>query len=192
MFQVEPTLATQHVACPNCQGVVAIGPVELSSPLERPLSAGQAFSSASPPIVGQASPPESQGDQSAIPTTAAAPQTELLGCPRCDGTFGVTAEMGGQQMACPHCGGVMTIPGSSTPGWNGEAPPAPADMLMAFRVQDRPKKIVMGDRVVEVRRLTAEEKASRRFVKRLVLIGICGAILVGTLIYLLLRTGPKA
>lgn len=63
------------------------------------------------------------------------------------------------------------------------APPL-LDALMAFRIQDSPKKIMVGDRVVEVRRLTPEEKAQRRLVKRIVLIGFCGIVLLGAMLYL--------
>ena len=55
---------------------------------------------------------------------------------------------------------------------------------MAFRVKDAHKKIVLGDRVVEVRRFTPEEKARRRLVKRVVLIGFCTIVLIAAMLYL--------
>jgi hypothetical protein len=130
----------------------------------------------------------SVAEPSVLPGMAAV-ASELLGCPRCRGTFQVTTDMAGRQMACPHCGGAVTIPGAATVETSqADAPPIVAtsagDALMAFRVKDANKKIVLGDRVVEVRRLTPEEKARRRLVKRIMLIGFCTIVLIATMLYL--------
>jgi hypothetical protein len=239
VFQIDPAMAGQHVACPLCQGVVAIGgqppaqavaaPVEVKtldppqpelSPAPVPSATGgflwaPPLDRATPPATNPAPQiastlvPTQQSPalpSAALPTPAPVvePPTELLGCPRCGGAFRVTAEMAGQQMSCPHCQGVLTIPGPSMPPESHEAVAAretltsqplatpaaaagPSDLaepLMAFRIQEGPKKILVGDKIVEVRRLTPEEKAKRRFIKRLLLFGFYGAILAGAMLYL--------
>jgi len=224
VFQVEPSLTEQQVACPSCQGVVAIAAVEPPEPVPTEELTTVAISARSPVSLTFPAPPplphkegaggkasggtptdikassETSATLSTIgslaspePTASSgiiAPAGELLGCPRCSGTFQVTADMAGQKMACPHCGGAMTIPGAAVmEGRQGDAPPiivaaGEGDALLAFRVQDVNKKIVLGDRVVEVRRLTPDEKARRRLVKRVVLIGFCTIVLIGAMLYL--------
>lgn len=50
-------------------------------------------------------------------------------------------------------------------------------------IQDRPKTIVHKGRVIELRRLSAKEKARRRLRRRLVLILIGGAVLIFYMLY---------
>ena len=196
VFQVDPATAGQQVTCPTCSGVVTIGAIappeeaasDLSPPTQNAAHSGinDLSDSGEPlaPTSGAAHTTEAV-DTVAPASTASAPG-EQLGCPHCGGAFQVTADMAGQQMGCPHCGGVVTIPGPTAPG----SPVVPEGALLAFRVQETPKKIILGDRVVEVRRLTAEEKAARRLFKRTILICICGAILVGAMLYLSYRGLP--
>jgi hypothetical protein len=50
-------------------------------------------------------------------------------------------------------------------------------------IQDRPKTIVHRGQVIELRRLTAKEKARRRLRRRLLLILIGGAVLIFYMLY---------
>ncbi|MCE9555536.1 MAG: hypothetical protein K8T91_19485 [Planctomycetes bacterium] len=203
VFQVDPAMAGQQVACPTCQGVVAIGVAAASDAVS---AANIASQDLAPPIIEPQSddeddspwyPDTEESDRQPGSTaedavsTSPAPR-ELLGCPHCGGAFQVTAEMAGQQMACPHCRGIVTIPGAPASGdaTAGNSTLQP-DAMMAFRIPDNTKKIVVGDRVVEVRRLTPEEKAKRRLIKRVVLIGFCTAVLIGSMIYLVYFRFPN-
>ena len=47
-------------------------------------------------------------------------ETLQFHCPLCSGIFQVAAEMAGQQVACPHCNGHVTLP-----GFEGPLPPPP-------------------------------------------------------------------
>lgn len=195
-------MAGQQVACPTCQGVVAIGITETPDTVP---AADITSQDLAPPIIEP--PPDDddspwypdleKSDQQPVSTaenavTTSPPPSEMLGCPHCGGAFQVTAEMAGQQMACPHCRGIVTIPGAtaSAEGVPGNSTLQP-DAMMALRIPDSTKKIVVGDRVVEVRRLTPEEKAKRRLIKRVVLIGFCTAILIGSMIYLVYFRFPN-
>lgn len=192
-------MARQQVACPTCQGVVAIG---VAATPDAVLAAEVASQDPAPPIIepqpDDAAPwypdldespkqPVSTAENAATPSP---PPSELLGCPLCGGAFQVTAEMAGEQMACPHCRGIVTIPGVPTATGAGNSTLVP-DAMLAFRISDSTKKIMMGDRVVEVRRLTPEQKAKRRLIKRVVLIGFCTAVLIGSMIYLVYFRFPN-
>lgn len=86
-FQVVAEQSGQAVQCPTCQGTVAI-PAELTA-------------SPAPPQ----SPPHGRDDPL------------VFGCPVCDGQFGITAEMYGQQVSCPHCQSTVLVraPDSASP-----------------------------------------------------------------------------
>ena len=205
VFQVDPVMAGQQVACPTCQGVVTIGvaanpdavptadiaPQDLAPPIIEPRTDDEDDSPWYPDVEESARQPVVAAEiavATAVPTTP----SEMLGCPHCGGAFQVTAAMAGQQMACPHCRGIVTIPNAptSTTGAPDSATPE-SDAMLAFRIPDSTKKIQVGGRVVEVRRLTPEEKAKRRLIKRVVLIGFCTAVLIGSMIYLVYYRFPN-
>jgi DNA-directed RNA polymerase subunit RPC12/RpoP len=88
LFQIDETLAGQHVSCPLCLGVVAIP--ELVPPLAAP-------------------PPEF------IEPPPAPEEAQQLGCPVCGGVFQVTRDMAGMQVSCPHCSTAVLLPEAPSP-----------------------------------------------------------------------------
>ena len=78
-FQVADTQAGQVVQCPSCAQSVEIP--------------ADAFGAPAP----------------AAPAAPVAQTPQAYGCPSCGGQFGVTPEMNGQQVACPHCQAPTTI-----------------------------------------------------------------------------------
>ncbi len=105
IFQIDPSMAGQEVACPLCDGVVGI-PSELDW--------GEASSGpdAAPPIPAPPPAPPSNAFE--------------MSCPLCAGIFQVTADMAGQQVACPHCDGHVTVPWSSSEPAAPPGPPLPS------------------------------------------------------------------
>ena len=75
-FQVQPQQAGQIVACPSCNQTVSV-----------------------PESVF-----ENQADSTPQTTSATSAQPKnIFGCPFCEGQFGISPEMFGTNVACPHC-----------------------------------------------------------------------------------------
>ncbi|MCE9545396.1 MAG: hypothetical protein K8T25_07755 [Planctomycetia bacterium] len=209
IFQIDSQAAGQQVACPLCQGVVAIGQVD--GPAEPPV----AFEP--PPVMAPA-----------VPNVAVVrePGVQQLACPWCNGSFQVTADMVGQQVACPHCNESVSVPVAEAGPFDPPpvvehaepAPPPAAEAIAAgqptavstdpmapasiaatadihavattaaatavLAPEQSTRKIVVGDKVVEIRRLTPEQRARRRFTRNLVMIGICVVIMICTLAFI--------
>lgn len=110
LIQIDTGFAGQAVACPLCQSGMVVPPEEML--LEMLAAAGDM------PALAPPEPPP--GD------------VLTLGCPVCTGPFQVLTSMGGQQVACPHCGSPVTIPiseppaGHHVPGGVEPAVPLPA------------------------------------------------------------------
>jgi hypothetical protein len=102
LFQIDETLAGQHVSCPLGLAVVAIPDL---SP------------AAAPP------PPEF------VEPPPATEEAQQLGCPVCGGLFQVTRSLAGRQVSCPHCFTAVLVPEIPAPpamstsgGWGGPTP----------------------------------------------------------------------
>ncbi|MBW3597462.1 MAG: hypothetical protein KY475_09335 [Planctomycetes bacterium] len=103
LFQIDESLAGQHVSCPLCAGVVAIPDL-------------------SPPAGDYPPPPPSE--LGPYPPAPEHDEAISLGCPICSGVFQVTRSMGGQQVACPHCSNAVMLPEFEAPPPPGAEPPA--------------------------------------------------------------------
>ena len=80
-FQVDETMAGQAVGCPACGAAVSIPSVEELASSDQPVEM----------------------------EPAAAPEPTPVQCPHCQGSFGVSVGMFGQQVACPHCDATVEI-----------------------------------------------------------------------------------
>ena len=78
-FQVLAEQAGQAVQCPSCHGTVKI-------PADLPTA----------PAAAQLSSPDRN-------------DALVFGCPACEGQFGITEQMYGQQVSCPHCQSTVVI-----------------------------------------------------------------------------------
>ena len=89
LIQIDVALGGQQVACPLCQSVMSLPPVEVLLGILAQTG-------------GQPVPPPSQGP----------PPGEViqLACPVCAGPFQVLTSMAGQQVGCPHCASPVLIP----------------------------------------------------------------------------------
>jgi hypothetical protein len=233
-------MAAVTLECPICGGTVSIdsrlGGQQLACPLCRQLISVPALphlvqqtppAPPQPPPVGglQRSPPLSSPPP--IPA-APAPQGKqmlLLGCPTCAASFEAPRSAGGTQLFCPQCHSPMTVPrtfGAEAPApppvppptraneprssrplpatASNVAPPRPAPTSGGtvvlptadgrFVAVPEPAKVVgSGEREVEIRRLTPEERAQRRLARNLFLLIVGGLVLLGAL-YAVMRAGP--
>lgn len=109
VFQVDTAYAGQQASCPHCQGGVMI-PADPGVAPSQPMdySAGMA---AAPGQYGYA-PQQPGAVQPTQPTQyPTAPETSSsLSCSVCGGLFQVSSTMVGQQVSCPHCNTVVTVP----------------------------------------------------------------------------------
>ena len=99
--------------CPNCQQPFQVAASQAGQVVQCP-SCAQAV--------------EISADAFAAPPAPPAPvaqEPQAFGCPSCGGQFGVTQEMNGQQVACPHCQAPTMIQ------LNGPAQPASAEPTIA-------------------------------------------------------------
>ena len=100
IFEVDSSMGGQQIACPMCQGVMTLPDMETPST----------------PSGHHSWQPEQPASSDATPSyPAASGNISQLACPLCNGPFQVTPEMAGQQVSCPHCAGLVMIPGSHTP-----------------------------------------------------------------------------
>lgn len=125
-IQVDSAHAGQQVTCPHCQGLMTVP--DFGSPPPPPPPPG-GFE-APPPFPGQDAvappplpsppPPPPQQVQVQAPGEAGV----SLACPICAGVFQISPSAGDQQVVCPHCHGVVTVPGHGAP----PLPPPPETM----------------------------------------------------------------
>lgn len=107
-FQIEAGFAGGQVACPACQGVVAIP----ESPIEPPSVSPPGYPSPPESVTPPAAPNELPIQPPAVPQPGHVNQPAALpvSCPFCNGMFQVTTDMAGQAVACPHCQQAVTTP----------------------------------------------------------------------------------
>src|SRR5688500_17991719 len=93
VIQIDSSYAGQQVTCPLCQGLLSI-------PDESVLLGDAPQHVPGPP------PELPPGGYPGPP----GPELVQLGCPICGGEFQVPLEMSGQQVGCPHCNNLVTLP----------------------------------------------------------------------------------
>jgi len=111
----------------------------------------------------------------------------VIACPACQGPIAAFVGSAGRTGCCPLCATTLVVPtAASAPTVAGDAfagldaatpaPAAVADPALTFREPVR--TVAAGDRAVELRRLTDEERRGRRARRNLVLLLIGGAVLI--------------
>lgn len=107
--------------CPNCQQPFQVADSQAGQVVQCPSCAqtidipADAFEAQRPAIHAPASP-----------------VAQAVGCPSCGGQFGVTPEMDGQQVACPHCQAPTTI--------QLGGPPAPPTSVADTEPEEEPEE----------------------------------------------------
>lgn len=117
-----------------------------------------------------------------------------VACPACRATVGVGRDLVGSAASCPLCAANFRVPDpgpvpSDEPAPCGERQPAaPAPVpddrptsavasLPTLQVEQPPRRIPGPDGMIELRRLSPEEKARRRLRRNLVLV-VCGVAIL--------------
>jgi hypothetical protein len=129
--------------------------------------------------------------------------------------FQVLPSMAGQQVSCPHCQGVIVVPGfggspsgmpppspppQGPPGAGGAGPPSPSSTSASSRpkvvakpaegpvkpAEQRTKTVGRGREKIELRRLTPAELAARRRTRNLIM-GTVFILLLGAIFVVLLN-----
>ena len=102
-------------------------------------------------------------------------------CPRCCGVFQVASTLAGQQVACPHCRILVTLPAAGT-----AARPLPLPAPPPSSGPPSPPANV-GRAVIDVR--PPRSRARRRLLRNLLLWGF-GLGIIGLVMAILLIVGP--
>ena len=124
-----------------------------------------------------------------LPPTSFEPQPPAgdplmaVACPSCHGAIAVAAALAGNAVRCPLCSRGLLVP----PAWQPPAvPPVAASPEppgeLAFR--EPVMTVTSGDRVIELRRLTPEEKAARRARRNLIMLLTGVSILLAIVVVL--------
>ena len=181
VFQIDPSMVGQQVACPHCQAAVVIPaegppppnvgppppnvgppppnvgppPPNVGPPPPNVGPPPPSFQPPPPPYTPPTAPPPPIDGAGQIPAPQIGPTfgpaqplqtppTEQLACPLCQGMFQVTPEMAGQQVSCPHCHQLVSIPGTPTQGTFPPTGPPPNTPTEASAPTNLPQVNVSG------------------------------------------------
>jgi hypothetical protein len=114
-----------------------------------------------------------------------------VGCPSCHGALSVAAALAGAAARCPLCFTTFLVP---LPAWQPPAeesyePVAPGPRG-ELEFQEPVTTLTSGDELIELRRLTPEEKAARRARRNLIML-LTGVSILMTIVFFLGTKRPK-
>jgi hypothetical protein len=187
VLQIDTAWAGQQVACPLCRGVITVPPMAV-------LNAVVACDGGQPPLpTDDRFPPQ----RPAKPVELASRVTNAELVPTPSRQQQAISEASAMDLLPPGAGQTFVsaaysrqagmpaplVPPAAPATAMMLPPAAPASPIVSpednrIAVQDRPRVVGSGGRQVEVRRLSAEEKAQRRLRKNLILFGFCILVLV--------------
>ena len=107
-------------------------------------------------------------------------------CPRCCGVFQVASTLAGQQVACPHCRSLVTLPAAGTAA---RPLPLPAPPPSSGPPSPPSPPANAGRAAIDVRPPRSGTRARRRLLRNLLLWGF-GLGIIGLVMAILLIVGP--
>lgn len=202
MFQVDSSMAGQHVACPHCRGVVALPPSagSPSSPPQPPNAQQQPTRPATVPQPAARPQPAAQPPGRAVrvaaPRSPAGPlPIDPSGSPARPLAVPMSprAPVTGPQRPPARPLARSQAAGSASGGQPAQDRRGTAPILAQpagpLGLREPIKTAGRGDEVVELRTRSPQERAQRRLKKNLILWGL-GLILIGITLAVLLTIGP--